>query len=247
MPFRYFIIFILFIFSTAALADCKINKHVLGAVYDVKKSTDGKKYKLQRRVILWRNGQQVAHEYKDTHITELWEKTKLGKLRLERHFDKHKRGIEYHPSEINNGEGTSNWHIRNQLISNKLLREMQLTSTTGENCQVLEKYTLSNDVVQIKLDWLPVLALVKSYMEESSTGKLEWKLERIIHDEKQVKRAFQTRSEYLMTDYTDIGDNETDPFLTKMINLGYIEHSHSSIYNDKGETFGGDNHHAHNH
>ena len=244
MLLRHFVLYSLFIFSSTAFADCGANSQILGAVYEAVNIPNGEQDQKRRQVILWRNGQQVAHEYKDTHIAELWEKTKTGMLRLERYFDEHKRGIEYQPSDINSGRGTTDWSLRNQLISNELLGSMQLTETKGKDCDVLEKYFFSDDNVSIELDWLPELALIKNYSEESKAGKIQWKLQQVILDEERVKKAFRIRSNYQTTDYADIGDNESDPFLMKMINLGHLNHSHSGFYNDQGQAFSG---HSHNH
>lgn len=245
MLLRLFIVLSLFIPSVAAFSDCDANGHILGAVYEAVNTPNGGKNQKRRQVILWRNGQQVAHEYTGTHITELWEKTKTGMLRLERHFDAHKRGIEYQPSEINHGRGTTDWSLRYQLISNELLNGMQRTETKGDGCDVFDNYVFNDDTVQIKLHWLPKLALIKSYSETAQTGKIQWELQRVILDERRVEQVFKTRSDYQTTDYADIGDNESDPFLLKMINLGHLNHSHSGFYNDQGRTFGG--HHTHSH
>lgn len=244
MLLRQFVFFSMLAFSSATFADCNANNQILGAVYEAVNILHEKQAQKHRQVTLWRNGQQVAHEYKDTHITELWEKTKNGMLRLERHFDEHERGIEYHPYEINFGRGTTDWSLRNQLISDELLDRMQLTETKGSNCDLTESYVFSSDNVKIKLEWHPELQLIKNYTEESKTGKILWKLQQVIHDEERVKQVFKIRSDYQTTDYADIGDNESDPFLLKMINLGHLNHSHSGFYNDQGQAIGG---HSHQH
>jgi len=245
MLLRLVVLFILFILSSSAFSDCGANSQMIGAVYEATSMPSGDKEQKRRQVILWRNGQRVAHEYTDTHITELWEKTKNGMLRLERYFDAHQRGIEYHPFEINHGRGTTDWSLRYQLISDELLNGMQLTETQGHGCDVLEKYVFNDAATKIILYWLPELALIKSYSETSQTGKIQWTLLRMIVNEEHVKQVFRSRSKYQTTDYADIGDNESDPFLLKMINLGHLDHSHSGFYNDQGQPFNG--HHPHDH
>ena len=43
---------------------------------------------------------------------------------------------------------------------------------------------------------------------------------------------------YGTTDYTNIGDNESDPFLISMINLGFIEDHAHGFYDSKGNIMG---------
>lgn len=122
---------------------------------------------------------------------------------------------------------------------------MQKIKTKDSGCDLVENYVFSNDAVQITLDWLPELQLIKSYSEKSETGRILWKLQQVIHDAERVKQAFKVRSNYPTTDYADIGDNESDPFLLlKMINLGHLDHSHSGFYNNQGQAIGG-HHHSH--
>ncbi|MEP5230737.1 hypothetical protein [Alcanivorax sp.] len=45
------------------------------------------------------------------------------------------------------------------------------------------------------------------------------------------------------TDFADIGDNEADPFLRKMIALGFVEHGASGFYQADGKPMQGGPHH----
>jgi hypothetical protein len=46
----------------------------------------------------------------------------------------------------------------------------------------------------------------------------------------------------------DIGDNEADPFLIKMINLGYIDHAPQAVYDANGNNIAQPAHsHEHGH
>ena len=54
---------------------------------------------------------------------------------------------------------------------------------------------------------------------------------------------FALWQQYELTDYADIGDNESDPFLAKMINLGFIQDTHPGFYNSQGQAIGGRHQH----
>ena len=54
------------------------------------------------------------------------------------------------------------------------------------------------------------------------------------HNQQKVQVEFAKWDNYQTTDYADIGDNESDPFLAKMINLGFVEHGASGFYHADG-------------
>jgi len=239
MDLKIMIRFLLYLVLAAGInntifATCTENSTVIGAKYKVTmKKTDSSIIKTSN-MILWRNGKQIAHEYIDTGITDVWEKTGNGMLRLVRYFDKPKQGIEYQPNEINNGKGEKNWSLKSQLISDKLINSMQQNSIENTGCDKTVSYTLKSNNKFIKLNWLPVRRLVKTYSESTHSTKLKWELIELITYKKQINNIFSNRADYKTTDYTDIGDNESDPFLMKMINLGFVEHSASGFYDSNG-------------
>ena len=87
------------------------------------------------------------------------------------------------------------------------------------------------------------LALVVSLNIMQAKQKVHWQLEKIEHKENIITQAFRQRANYQTTDFADIGDNEADPFLIKMINLGFIEHGSSGMYNPQGENIDIDHNH----
>lgn len=70
-----------------------------------------------------------------------------------------------------------------------------------------------------------------------------WRRLEIVSDPTSAQAAFDRRASYASTDYADIGDNESDPFLLRMINLGFIEHGGSGFYDADGHDMGAG--HAH--
>lgn len=234
---KHFIFLVtLVVLSNSATADCEFNSQLLGAKYKITSTSSAKHNSHVQNMTLWRNNKQVAHQYTDNHITELWEQTKNGLLRLERHFDNHQRAIEYEPIDINHGKGEKDWSIKFQLVSNKLKNNMRLVNTTGKGCDKVETYTLTNSHEQLTLKWLPAQQLVKSFIVKQHKMNIEWRLENTIRDQNKIKKLFTNLIANDTTDYADIGDNESDPFLLKMMNLGFIEHSHSGFYNSDGHS-----------
>ncbi len=235
-------IFSLFLFSlalSAAESDCIENQDKLAINY-LQKVVDSQSGKTsERTVVLWRNGEQVAIQYPDIGVAELWEKTSVGKLRLVRYFETDRRGIEYQPSEINEGRGESDWDLKNQLISKAFISKLNLVSTKKENCIESQHY-ISSDKTR-KLTWVPKQSFFSYLSYRQGELMIEWKLRDLIDSQEVVNQYFSVLSSYQTTDYIDIGDNESDPFFLKMIHLGFVEHGASGFYDAEGNSL--DSHH----
>lgn len=203
------------------------------------RNSDGKNVK---QVHLWRGQNQVAIHYPESHVTELWEYSKNQRLHLVRYFEEYKRGIEYQANEIG---GRHDWSEKFQLISDAMIKGMQLDKVTGKSCKVLERYSLNEDGKKSKLKWLARQRLVKYYKEKTNSGTTIWELISVNHDKNKVKEKFSTLNDYQSTDYADIGDNESDPFLLNMINLGFVEHGATGFYDAEGNKMDSHRHHHH--
>ncbi len=78
----------------------------------------------------------------------------------------------------------------------------------------------------------------RSKSERASVGASSvisrWVLVSLESDEDKVGDRFAAWDSHDTTDFADIGDNESDPFLLKMINLGFISHGASGFYDASG-------------
>ncbi|MBQ0794512.1 hypothetical protein [Zhongshania sp.] len=194
-------------------------------------------------MVLWRRANSVAEQYPERGITELWERNHSNSIKLNRYFDAYQRGIEYSPSEIKVVKTDDDWSMKNQLIADSLLSKMSLSKKSGKACERKEIYTLENDNETITVVWLPAYKIVKSY-KRSANGKIShWSLTEMSSDSKIIDAFFIKYLDYQTTDYADIGDSESDPFLRKMINLGFVEHGSSGMYDAQGNDIGGEHHH----
>ncbi|MFT6088105.1 MAG: hypothetical protein ACJA11_003378 [Glaciecola sp.] len=214
------------------------------AVYEIAKSansSDRLEQKLQ--VTLIRNGNEVAHQYPQTGITESWQLNQAKQIKSTRFFDLHERAIEYQPGEKVHGKTESDWSYRNQLISDSLLKKFTTTNVINEGCNRIETKQLNDGRLSMDITWFSELRLVSSFIikEKDSPRILEsWSLKSLTLSNKQITPFFKSRYAYYATDYADIGDDHTDPFLTKMMNLGFIEHGASGFYDTQGNPMSGD-------
>ncbi|MDF1638674.1 hypothetical protein [Alcanivorax jadensis] len=74
-----------------------------------------------------------------------------------------------------------------------------------------------------------------------SDGERRWQL--VSLQQVPASETFVRWEQWPSTDFADVGDNEADPFLRKMIALGFVEHGASGFYSAEGEARQGGHHH----
>lgn len=193
-------------------------------------------------LVLWRKNNVVAHQYPSTHITEMWQKINDKMIKPIRFFNAHNRAIEYQPGEVVHGKKETDWSYRNQLISDNLLKSMQIVSTHGEACEQVMQLVQKTKKGELLIEWMPHLQLIKSFQYKDKQRQENWQLIELDTQSAKTQAYFDKLYTYQSTDYADIGDDHTDPFLTKMVTLGFVEAGSSGFYNDKGQNIGKHHH-----
>ena len=184
------------------------------------------------QMTLWRRANQVLYQYEGQDVVDLWERTPNGQVRLIRLFDHYQRGIEYQPGEV--AAVKPDWEVKRVLVAASLREQMQLDHLEANTCEQEQHFSLNNDEAKIELTWLQEAELATEYHEQQANQQLSWTLVGVETDAVKVDQAFEQRLHYQMTDFIDIGDNESDPFLQQMINMGFVEHAHSGFYDAEG-------------
>lgn len=235
---RIIFVFISGVVTTFSYANCSVQSTELGAHYRIT-TTDHKTNKQRTRdFTLWRDGNRVAHQYHTKAKTELWELVSNGALRTVHYFDHYHRGIEYDPAEIKISHTSNDWQLKYQLVSAGFIQSLIKKSSASAHCIAFSVYSQTFNTSNVMLEWIDQLNLAKLYVEDKPTQSVKWELVEIIDDKTLVQKAFSRRENYKTTDYTDIGDNESDPFLMQMINLGHISHGASGFYDQEGHAIG---------
>lgn len=203
-------------------SECNIKPEPMSAVFS--KSSAGRKSPPQVKSIhLQRSTKRVAIDYKDKNITELWELTKDKRLRLVKYFNEEKRGIAYQPNEIKSKGKENDWSAKQQLLSDNYLQTLDLVATSGFGCNVVEHYRRTVGDTAIEVEYLKHLKLIKRYQVKKPDSAVLIQLTDYDHTEKPIEEYFTRLSKYKTTDYADIDDKESDPFLLKMKKLGLVE------------------------
>jgi len=198
-------------------------------VVDLKKKTTK-----TRHMELWRDGNRVLYVYPDRGLAEQWERSGHGTLHLTTWFDKDAQGIEYMPEDLGARAAPKHWAEKRQIIADPAVQAMSLEATRGEGCSLIQVRVMASPKRQAKLDWNVTLKLPIRYSVKTQDRHETWQIEEMVTAADRVKQAFNQRAAYKTTDYIDIGDNESDPFLRKLIHLGFVSHGASGFYDAEG-------------
>ena len=189
---------------------------------------------------LWRNNGLVAHQYQDKRIAEVWFQQKSKRVQLTRYFDEFQRGIEYQASEMRHNKGMD-WQSKYALMPTGMLKSLEKGNTefASNVCETVVNYSGTRGGEKVTLQWMPKLKLIKQLVIEKSGYKKQWLLQEKSTDSAAISAQYEQWGSFKTTDYADIGDNENDPFLLKMINIGFTggEAAHRG--------HGGHGHHGH--
>lgn len=222
----------------ASAVECKTDNQYVQANYKVSEQTSHKLSAKEQLFTLWRTPRQVAQQ--SEQLVELWQQLRNQQIRPIRYFTQAKRGIEYHPSEV---KGQLDFSSKYQLISDQLLAKMQLQSEQGDGCDTKQYYRLKKADTVIEVVWLSNQQLVESMHIQKANYSRKISLQSVSFNKQKVLEQFARWDKYQTTDYADIGDNESDPFLAKMINLGFVEHGATGFYDTNGKTLKSNHHH----
>lgn len=246
-------------------ASCKPDLNPLKASYLLKANTsNGQSLGPDQVVHVWREGDEsrrVAHSFpgssKMAATSEVWNTINNGLLRVVKHFDDHKRAIEYEPIDIGSPQASSSWVSKYYLIPNALYDKAQREASTiveqSGDCLVHTTLAATTSLTEFRVTWdtalqLPVYFSMRQLMDnlQSDTptfGVVEWELTELSEDAAVVADQYQRWDEFDTMDFADIGDNENDPFLMTMINLGFINHGASGFYDSQGGQLSGGHRH----
>lgn len=210
---------------------------------------------------LHRQNKRVGHQVSNAPVFEVWSLWPDGRTAPTRYFIEAKRGIEYQPADLNRGQGTKDWDQKYQLLASANFSGWNLVNESSSGCETTQTYertfvqgtTLQGTgKIEETIIWYPEIKLPKLHAHTviDSLGK---KTQSILLSTQMLdltgnksQTFFAKLNQYNLMDYADIGDNESDPFLLSMINLGFIDHGASGFYSQDGKALDSDHQH-HNH
>ncbi|BDX07908.1 hypothetical protein [Planctobacterium marinum] len=199
-----------------------------------------------RQLALWRlSANQVVHQFNQQQLSQHWTLQKNSRVKLLKLFDAHDRGVEYAAADIK-GHQKRDWSEKYQLLSDDFLAQLNsVTCYQDDHYGKVQVLSTEAATRNLTVEWLPEYKLIKSIKTQSKNGTEHWQLVSLSRDKEKISAQAQLWEKYYLTDYADIGDNESDPFLMQMINLGFVEEAASGFYNEKGQQIQGQHGHHH--
>lgn len=192
-----------------------------------------------------RHGSDTALYNPARQIGEWWQLADAKRPRFQRMFGEQQRRIEYTTGDLRvlgvnvNIDSIESFAVA-PLLS-RLKAGQQLAS-----CPAVRHYSGEINGNHYEIHWHPELKLPLLLTVNNGKQQRRWQATALI-DEPAVKQRFSQWLAYRPTDFADIGDMETDPFLAKLITQGFVEHAHPSAYNSDGSVISSDDHSGHNH
>ncbi|WP_448553806.1 hypothetical protein [Thalassotalea montiporae] len=209
-------------------------EHVFQAEAHSNRNAHESAQKNAQELVLVRKGQRIAHYNPKHQIVNIWYLSKHNQQQLTRVFEQYQQGIEYQSDEL---KAPSQWHYVRSLIKQDLLTRMSLEQTSEQGCQKVKHYALETATHKYQLKWLPAVELPQELIVTNKhNGQINrLQLTKLENDKVAAKQAahqqFAKWDALPTTDYADVGDNENNPFLAKMINQGFsgisTSHHHS--------------------
>lgn len=194
----------------------------------------------EQTINVWRKNNSVAYQNQNSQVTDLWTASAKQRVKLVRLFEQHDRGIEYEAKEYS---GRYSWQNLFHRFNPAQLATMKLVGSKGMGCSLTETYEFTGKNKKVEVKWQPKRQLASSVKIKSGDHQLIWKLTELNEDNKRIAKQFAAWGDYYLTDYVDIGDNESDPFLSKMINMGFVQGGASGFYDSQGNQLSGHGHH----
>jgi len=192
----------------------------------------------------YRQASKIAYEYPEQGMTEVWIKMPHNQTSLIRGFDHYKKSIEYEPIDLKMENKNSSWTQQENFLSPAQFGFKEGSKSSINGC-VISHFERKENGKSILIDWYEPKKLLLSF-EMKNREKTSYKytlssFEKITPEVNHLQNVLN----YDATDFADIGDNESDPFFRKMINLGFISHHEANIIDENGNRIETQEHHKH--
>lgn len=237
------ILFTSLLFSLTSFAEVACLSTSMMATYQIEKVTKLETDNNKNELVLLRHKNSVFH-INDNKTATQWTKLLNSHMKKTSYFIEDKRAIEYEAVKTNDDKA---WQFHAQLLHPLFKSQVTLVDTSGTGCERLEHFQQKTNSKNIDIWWYPEKKLVKSIQHVFPDKTLKWQLTNVVNNKEKIQKKLDILMAYQSTDFADIGDNESDPFFRKMINLGFIDHHASGFYDSQGNALSGGEHSSHQH
>lgn len=211
-------IVLLFISVAAQAEDCWSTQQPGGFHFESSHSSGNPK-----AWTLWQTANQIGYQYSE--ISEIWHRKTSGAVEYSRWFEQANRAIDYTNGDLKSLNRDTNWAQVSGLVKPNTLAQLKKSATQPSTFHCLKAEKYSGEIGQRKYEivWLPQIKQPAVFIVESENKTLKTVL---THRSSlvQAQQFFAKGQRYSSMDFADIGDNEADPFVSAMINQGFVEH-----------------------
>ena len=213
------IAFLCIAFSQFALGEqCKIESNNIWVNYQKTTMVKNVESHKAETFSLIRNNNSVAHVSPQVRQVDLWHRVRGNNVMLTRFFTDVKQAIEYQPQEIKSGVS---FLEKFQLLTLGFLEKLTLVEEKKYACHSEQVLELKGKQQSIFLIWQKELQLPKYLKIVEGERVVTWQQQTLSSNQEEIKQYLDQLSGYQVTDYADIGDNENNPVLAKMIYQGF--------------------------
>lgn len=189
-----------------------------------------------------RHGRDTALYNPARQIGEWWVLADSQRPRFHRLFGEQQRRIDYTTGDLRAlGVNVNVASIESFAIA-PLLSRLKAGEALAD-CPAARHYRGTVNGNHYDLHWHPELKLPLQLTISNGQQQRRWQASSLI-SEAAVSQRFGQWRDFQPTDFADIGDMETDPFLAKLITQGFVEHAHPSAYNSDGTVISSADSHA---
>lgn len=169
-------------------------------------------------ITLIRDGNKVARHNKTLQFVDIWYRHNQ-RVSLTRIFENYNRAIEYSAADIQ--QTPERWQTEYQIISPVTFKRLKAVKQEANSCDALVVYQSPDQ--RLEVSWLNALSLPKEIHWQGLQGNEHWQLLSLSQPTQraQIATLFARWQQVPTTDYADIGDNESDEVLSKMIKQGF--------------------------
>ncbi|MCE2597037.1 hypothetical protein K6Y31_19865 [Motilimonas cestriensis] len=172
---------------------------------------------------VWRQPNRIAYEYPGKGLIEIWQ-LKQEKVEFIRVFSQEKRGIYYSYGDLRSINQSPDWQQVNQMLPPNRRSQLGKATKQEDNCFHYQHYQQNG---QLSLTWNQDLNVPTLIVNLEKKQRIQ---QRELFSSKQSQDFFSQVDQYDLLDFADIGDSEADPFVRRMIKLGYVNHGNNNNY-----------------
>lgn len=233
---KHLFLFLIVSFSASAFAEC-YEFTPIKAQYSV--TVDGKP-SAQFSVVRF-SEDSVYYDYSNQGVGKYWHRLMNKRIATTHFFHEFKRSIEYEPTDLVNAQSFS-WSKQYYLLPETVKSQIDSMADNKLCEKIYDDNTSKN---KLHIVWSSRFQLPKDIKYTNNGVVTHVRLLGMTSNRQEISELRTKLDGYQSTDYADVGDNESDPFLRKMIRLGFVKHGASGFYDSEGHPMANEADHHH--